>query len=188
MEVASGRVGREKHVVGVRELEMPDVRQKHETRTRVGRDQEQPARAYTYLMHRPSLGYWLTRSKMTSTFPVLLMLVALGVPRGIASDSAPRITIQPNDLIAIEGETTELNCDAEGQPKPTIDWYHNGRLIRTTHLRTIMGGSIQFLDVRPDWKSSQQQAASDAGTYYCLARNSLGSAQSRNASLQVACK
>ena len=100
---------------------------------------------------------------------------------------APRITIQPNDLIAIEGESTELNCDAEGEPEPSIDWYHNGHLIKTsTHSRTTMGGSIQFLDIRPG--PSTPTRPSDTGVYYCLARNSLGQARSRNASLQVACK
>lgn len=109
-------------------------------------------------------------------------------------DSAPRITIQPNDLIAIEGESTELNCDAEGQPEPIIEWYHNGQLIKaSTQSRTTMGGSIQFLDIRPTTTSNsqvtkQQQASTDTGIYYCLARNSLGIAKSRNASLQVACK
>ena len=116
----------------------------------------------------------------------------------VLDESPPRITIQPNDLVAIEGESAELNCDAEGLPEPSIEWYHNGHLIKaSTYSRTTMGGSIQFLDIRAPSASSsiglasqQQQlgAGSDAGVYYCLARNSLGQAQSRNASLQVACK
>lgn len=115
-----------------------------------------------------------------------------------AIEMAPRITIQPNDLIAIEGESAELNCDAEGEPEPTIEWYHNGQLIKSsTHSRTTMGGSIQFLDIRPSTLSttsssstgsSPQHKPTDTGIYYCLARNSLGETKSRNASLQVACK
>lgn len=106
-----------------------------------------------------------------------------------SSELAPRITIQPNDLIAIEGESTELNCDAEGEPEPTIEWYHNGQLIKaSTHSRTTMGGSIQFLDIRPASTATLNGKPSDIGIYYCLARNSLGQAKSRNASLQVACK
>lgn len=108
----------------------------------------------------------------------------------------PRITIQPNDLIAIEGESTELNCDAEGEPQPSIEWYHNGQLIKaSSQTRTTMGGSIQFLDIRSNSSSSASFAStlpatttSDAGIYHCLARNSLGQERSRNASLQVACK
>lgn len=121
-----------------------------------------------------------------------------------SQDFAPRITIQPNDLVAVEGESTELNCDAEGWPAPTFEWFHNGQLIKSsTHSRTTMGGSIQFLDIKPPRQfattsttttsglNSKQQAQSvtgDAGTYYCVATNALGQARSRNASLQVACK
>ena len=112
---------------------------------------------------------------------------------GDLSSAQVKITIQPNDLIAIEGESAELNCDAEGDPEPKIEWYHNGQLIRSsTNTRTTMGGSIQFLDVRPNTTleadSSPQQQQSDVGVYHCLAKNQFGQARSRNASLQVACK
>ena len=100
-----------------------------------------------------------------------------------------RITIQPQDLVAIEGESTELNCDAEGEPKPQIKWFHNGRPIESfTESRTTMAGSIQFLDIRPSAAAGGGQEASDAGVYHCLAKNQFGEARSRNASLQVACK
>lgn len=134
---------------------------------------------------------------ITTTIVLLLLLHDKSIV--VNADSAPRITIQPNDLIAIEGESAELNCDADGQPEPTIEWYHNGQLIKTsTQSRTTMGGSIQFLDIRPPLsysnsignsnRNNKQHQTSDTGIYYCLARNSLGHARSRNASLQVACK
>ena len=100
-----------------------------------------------------------------------------------------RITIQPQDLVAIEGESTELNCAAEaeaGEQEPTIEWFHNGQLIRSSsQSRTTMGGSIQLLDVRPPGDGTP----SDAGRYQCVARGNGGAeARSRNATLQVACK
>lgn len=111
-------------------------------------------------------------------------LVLAHEPASEGLSGAPRITIQPNDLVAIEGESAELNCDAEGEPEPAIEWFHNGQPVRaSSHSRTTMAGSIQFLDIRP-----AGAAASDTGTYHCVARNSLGEARSRNASLQVACK
>lgn len=105
----------------------------------------------------------------------------------VSADTPPHITTQPIDLIAVEGESAELSCDAEGEPEPTIEWYHNEQLVRQSSARTTLGGSIQFLDIRPNqFKPNSRQ--SDAGIYYCLARNSAGQAKSRNASLQVACK
>lgn len=103
-----------------------------------------------------------------------------------SEEMAPRITIQPNDLIVTEGESSEMNCDAEGWPAPTIEWFHNGQNITSkTRSRTTLGGSIMFLDAKPPASSGWQ---SDTGNYHCEARNSLGRATSRNASLQVACK
>ena len=89
-------------------------------------------------------------------------------------------------MVAIEGESTELNCDAEGgETEPTIEWFHNGQLISSSsQSRTTMGGSIQLLDVRPPGDGAQ----SDAGRYQCVARSNGAEARSRNATLQVACK
>lgn len=137
---------------------------------------------------------------------LLYHLVAIDGHHLEADNQAVRITIQPNDLIAIEGESAELNCDAEGEPEPTIEWYHNGHLIKSSsNSRTTLAGSIQFLNIRPGIQSSLQaskqsttdtksrhqlslEEASDAGVYYCLARNQHGEAKSRTATLQVACK
>lgn len=124
---------------------------------------------------------------------------AMQLDEQAAAGYPPRITIHPNNLIAVEGESTELNCDAEGEPQPQIEWYHNGQLIKaSSQSRTTMGGSIQFLDIRSSSPSnssssqlpsaSAQTVGGDAGIYHCLARNSLGQERSKNASLQVACK
>lgn len=150
-----------------------------------------------------------TEPRLPSVSLILFLLLLISccslsqTTRGVQANdesptSRPRITIQPNDLVAIEGESAELNCDAEGEPEPTIEWYHNGQLIRSsTNSRTTMGGSIQFLDIRPPIDSGagsgsglnyNQQQPSDAGVYHCLAKNQFGQERSRNATLQVACK
>lgn len=135
-----------------------------------------------------------TRRREDEFYKFLIHLLGLSFILGliitncqiVEANSGPRITIQPNDLIAVEGESTELNCDAEGDPEPSIEWYHNEQLVRQSMARTTLGGSIQFLDVRS--KSNTNGRESDAGIYYCLAKNPYGQVKSRNASLQVACK
>lgn len=140
-------------------------------------------------LSKTPMSKFLKAARMGAALLSLLLLASLIGPelRVEASDEmAPRITIQPNDLIVTEGESSEMNCDAEGWPTPTIDWYHNGHNITSkTRSRTTLGGSIMFLDVKPTTSGGWQ---SDTGTYHCVARNSLGQATSRNASLQVACK
>lgn len=139
-------------------------------------------------LKQSDLRYGIYKKMSPTTNGTCFMIFALiiTVVCVIQAEEAPRITIQPNDLIAIEGEATELNCDAEGDPEPAIEWFHNGQLIRqSSKTRTTMGGSIQFLDVRP---ASSSLRASDVGVYHCVAKNALGEARSRNASLQVACK
>lgn len=47
----------------------------------------------------------------------------------------------------------------------------------------ILDDSLFFLHV-----SSKKGDGGDTGTYYCLAKNEVGKAKSRNATLEVACK
>lgn len=153
---------------------------------------EAPERARQLRSHRPRMK--ARYGKGVAGFMLLMFLaqsLLFQISCHLAEEQPVRITIQPQDLIAIEGESTELNCDAEGDPKPSIEWYHNGQLIKSfTQSRTTMGGSIQFLDIRPSGPSSRDnvEQGSDAGVYHCLAKNQYGEARSRNATLQVACK
>lgn len=52
----------------------------------------------------------------------------------------------------------------------------------TSH-RLILDNSLLFLYV-----NAKKGEDSDTGTYYCLAKNEVGKAKSRNATLEVACK
>uniref|UniRef100_A0A3B4GEW1 Roundabout homolog 2-like n=1 Tax=Pundamilia nyererei TaxID=303518 RepID=A0A3B4GEW1_9CICH len=102
-------------------------------------------------------------------------------------DSPPRIAEDPSDLIVSKGEPATLNCKAEGRPIPSIEWYKDGERVETdkddprSHRMLLPSGSLFFLRIVHGRRSKP-----DEGVYTCVARNYLGEAISRNASLEVA--
>ncbi|KAL0973252.1 hypothetical protein UPYG_G00201040 [Umbra pygmaea] len=107
--------------------------------------------------------------------------------RGRFEDSPPRIVEDPSDLIVSKGEPATLNCKAEGRPHPTVEWYKDGERVETdrddarSHRMLLPSGSLFFLRIVHGRRSKP-----DEGVYTCVARNYLGEALSRNASLEVA--
>lgn len=102
-------------------------------------------------------------------------------------DSAPRIVEHPSDLLVSRGEPATLSCRAEGRPSPTVEWYKDGERVETdhedprSHRMLLPSGSLFFLRIVHGRRSKP-----DEGIYVCVARNYLGEATSRNASLEVA--
>ncbi|XP_017566546.1 roundabout homolog 2-like isoform X1 [Pygocentrus nattereri] len=120
----------------------------------------------------------------------LLLLIQICVSTGSRprlEDSPPRIVEDPSDLIVSKGEPATLNCKAEGRPTPTVEWYKDGEHVETdkddprSHRMLLPSGSLFFLRIVHGRRSKP-----DEGVYTCVARNYLGEAVSRNASLEVA--
>lgn len=99
----------------------------------------------------------------------------------------PRIVEQPPDLLVSRGEPATLPCRAEGRPRPNIEWYKNGARVATAredpraHRLLLPSGALFFPRI-----VHGRRARPDEGIYTCVARNYLGVAASRNASLEVA--
>ncbi|XP_026759735.2 roundabout homolog 1-like [Galleria mellonella] len=99
-----------------------------------------------------------------------------------AQSRAPRIKEHPADTIVGRSEPATLRCVSEGKPKPTIQWYKDGiPLAPTDHPhRVLLEDGLLFLRVMRGKKES------DEGVYWCVARNSVGEAISKNATLTIA--
>ncbi|XP_053213198.1 uncharacterized protein LOC128396610 [Panonychus citri] len=93
----------------------------------------------------------------------------------------PRIIEHPSDIVVKNNEPAMLYCKADGQPKPTIEWYKDGEKVRPGRPRIfISGDGLFFYKV-----VSGEGKDSDTGIYYCIARNQIGKVYSRNATVNV---
>uniref|UniRef100_A0A8C9YC53 Roundabout, axon guidance receptor, homolog 3 (Drosophila) n=1 Tax=Sander lucioperca TaxID=283035 RepID=A0A8C9YC53_SANLU len=122
---------------------------------------------------------------VTLSLPSVVVFSPGSRPR--LEDAPPRIVEHPSDLIVSKGEPATLNCKAEGRPTPMVEWYKDGERVETdredprSHRMLLPSGSLFFLRIVHGRRSKP-----DEGIYVCVARNYLGEAVSRNASLEVA--
>uniref|UniRef100_A0A8D2KTM3 Hemicentin 1 n=1 Tax=Varanus komodoensis TaxID=61221 RepID=A0A8D2KTM3_VARKO len=84
----------------------------------------------------------------------------------LALHSAPVITTEPVETIVDAGTTAVLNCLAEGEPPPSIEWSRQGwPLLGEDRMTILTNGSLRILAARKE----------DTSEYECVARNLLGS-------------
>lgn len=79
---------------------------------------------------------------------------------------APTISVEPVDTVVDAGTTVVLNCQAEGEPTPKIEWSRQGRPLQALdRFSSLSNGSLRV-------SSAQKE---DTAEYECVARNLLGS-------------
>ena len=69
----------------------------------------------------------------------------------------PRIQAAPSSLKALIGQTVVLPCVVQGEPRPDVTWFHDGRAV--AHENTLKIAAVTH---------------SHSGTYSCVAKNSAG--------------
>jgi len=89
----------------------------------------------------------------------------------VLEKAAPTIVDQPVDTAIVSGAYGQLTTYADGVPNPTYQWYKDGVAVQDE-----TSTSIVFANMQPE----------NVGSYYVVATNSEGSAQSNTVSLSIA--
>uniref|UniRef100_A0A8B9BNN6 Hemicentin 1 n=1 Tax=Anser brachyrhynchus TaxID=132585 RepID=A0A8B9BNN6_9AVES len=80
--------------------------------------------------------------------------------------SPPVITIEPAETVIEAGATAMLNCQANGEPPPTIKWSRQGHpVVSEDRVTVLSNGSLRIVAARKE----------DTSEYECVARNLMGS-------------
>ncbi|XP_051257416.1 roundabout homolog 1 isoform X3 [Dicentrarchus labrax] len=104
-----------------------------------------------------------------------------------AEETPPRIVHHPTDVVVKVGSPATLYCRADGGSKLTFEWLRNGQPLEMAkgdgelQPMVLPEGSLFFVSV-----GGGRRGQSHEGVYACVARNSVGKATSRNASLYIA--
>jgi hypothetical protein len=111
-----------------------------------------------------------TNSSGSTTSTSATLTVSTTVPPA-PTGTAPSITAQPVGQSVNAGANVTFTVAAAGSPTPTLQWFKN-----STAISGATNATLTLTNV----------SSSDAATYYAVATNSLGTAQSSNATLAVA--
>ena len=73
------------------------------------------------------------------------------------------------------GDATQLECTAEGNPQPTIEWIRSGTVIRKEKIKNYkISIENKTTHMRSSYLSINDVSSKDNGTYICRSSNSEG--------------
>ncbi|XP_054034252.1 muscle, skeletal receptor tyrosine-protein kinase isoform X1 [Dryobates pubescens] len=88
----------------------------------------------------------------------------------------PKITRPPINVEIIEGLKAVLPCTTMGNPKPSVSWIKGDTVVKeNARIAVLDSGNLRIHNVQRE----------DAGQYRCVAKNSLGTAYSKPATVVV---
>ena len=108
--------------------------------------------------------HWLKMLKSEFASIVVILYIAV----------APKFTVKGNkmirNLLAVPvGNSVKLDCSADGNPRPTVKWYKNGKLFKERK-----GGNKLYLSPWTTELSLKDLVPSDTGSYLCNVSNLYG--------------
>ena len=84
--------------------------------------------------------------------------------------------------MVVSGTTASFTCSASGQPSPYFSWYRDDGLLTTEEeVSIVTSGGRSTVSVAGVGEEEE-------GGYHCEAVNSLGTASSETAQLELACE
>ena len=108
--------------------------------------------------------HWLKMLKSEFASIVVILYIAV----------APKFTVKGSkmnrNLLAVPvGNSVKLDCSADGNPRPTVKWYKNGKLFKERK-----SGNKLYLSPWTTMLSLKDLVPSDTGSYMCNVSNLYG--------------
>ncbi|XP_043555476.1 hemicentin-1 [Chiloscyllium plagiosum] len=120
-------------------------------------------------LHNGSLAIYGTVNEDAGDYKCIATNDAGVVERSVTLtlQSSPVFTVEPMDTVIDAGAIVMLNCQAVGEPLPTVEWSRQGQpLIENERIAILSNNSLRLTAVKKE----------DTSEYECVTRNLMGSA------------
>ena len=136
------------------------------------------------LMKRNSVNtYVKQKSLLQCVYIQLCILIKLYNYHYTVTGTPPSFDLEPQDTVVFQRNSASLvlNCNASGDPSPTIAWYREGT--RLSSELVMVNGSLVIENL-----AEGMDATRGGLSYHCTANNTFGTIRSRTANVSYACE